>query len=232
MALVARKILSPGRLESLHSIRQRALSWFVSEPYATALRYSMVGLPRLKNLVRLVRTLDNDDIAGDVVECGTCNGGSGALLAHAAQAGVVSRHTWLLDSFEGLPPATAKDGAEAREWTGFCRGSTSRVRRALRELEVDERAVTLVPGWFSETLGTLTVDRIALLHIDADWYESVLEVLDALFDRVPPGGFIVFDDYDYWAGCRAAWQDFRSKRRLKWGDPVDVDGTGAYLRVP
>jgi len=224
------RFLSPATRESLNSLRQRVRAHFVSPPYSTVLPYTMVGLDRLKKLRELIRRLDEEGVAGDIVECGTCNGGSGALMAHTVSQGSRPRHVWLLDSFQGLPPATEQDGADAQQWTGFCRGSQSSVRSVLQKLAVPEQSVTLVPGWFNETLPTLEVGEIALLHIDADWYESVLDVLEALYDRVVDGGYVVLDDYGYWEGCSRAWKDFCDRRGLQL-ELIDIDGTGAYAQV-
>ena len=64
-----------------------------------------------------------------------------------------------------------------------------------------------------------------------DWYESVLQVLDALWDRVTPGGFVTLDDYGYWEGCRRAWEEFSARRGIQ-AELVPIDGIGVYLRKP
>jgi hypothetical protein len=46
-----------------------------------------------------------------------------------------------------------------------------------------------------------------------------------------PGGFVVFDDYGYWEGCRIAWEEFRVRRCLKL-EVTDIDGVGVYLQKP
>jgi O-methyltransferase len=191
----------------------------------------MVGLKRLKALDYLVHQIDGLNVPGDVVECGTCNGGSAAILARVACRSPLGRHTWLLDSFAGLPPAGPLDGPRAGEYTGLCHGSTDRVRQVLHRVSVPESAVTLLPGWFQDTLPHFQVERIALLHIDADWYDSVLLCLDHLFDRVCPGGFVVLDDFGYWEGCRNAWQEFRKNRGLEI-ELTPVDGIGVYFQKP
>lgn len=224
------QVLSPRTIERVHSLRQRALGWLVAKPYSIVLPYTMVGLRRLKMLRHLVEDLDARRVPGDIVECGTCNGGSGALLAHCAREGTMSRHTWLLDSFQGLPEASEADGEEAQDWSGFCRGSESSVLTVLGKLGVPDTTFTIVPGWFKESLPRVEVKEISLLHIDADWYESVLDVLRGLFDRVAVGGYVVFDDYGYWEGCARAWKEFSAERGLNLRI-VDIDGTGAYLRV-
>jgi O-methyltransferase len=222
----------PARLrEKMHVGLNRSRALLLPEPYRTVLPYTMVGLERLKNLDRLARAADRLGLAGDVVECGTCNGGSAAVLARIACRSPLGRHVWLLDSFAGMPPAGERDSLLAAEYTGLCCGSLDRVHEVLRLVGVPEGGVTTVPGWFKDTLPTLDIPRIALLHIDADWYDSVLLCLEHLFDRVVPGGFIVFDDYGYWEGCRMAWKEFRSRRDLNL-EVIDIDRVGVYLQKP
>ena len=69
-------------------------------------------------------------------------------------------------------------------------------------------------GWFQETLpGALEdVDEIAILHVDADWYESVSLVLETLYERVVPGGIVVIDDFKVWQGARDATLEFRRRQ--------------------
>jgi O-methyltransferase len=217
--------------EWLHRRLNRCRAAFLPEPYRTVFPYTMVGLPRLRTLDRLVRRVDEEGIPGDVVECGTCNGGTGAILARVACRSPLGRHTWLLDSFAGLPPAGPLDGAHAQAYTGRCHGATARVREVLGKVGVPDGSVTLVPGWFNETLPTFKAERIAVLHIDADWYDSVRVCLDHLYDRVSPGGFVVFDDYGYWEGCKLAWEEFRSRNALSI-EVTDIDGVGAWFRKP
>jgi O-methyltransferase len=191
----------------------------------------MVSLQRLRMLDQLVRQIDGQGVLGDVVECGTYNGGSAAVLARVACRSPLNRHIWLLDSFAGMPPAGSRDGPAAAAYAGLCCGSLESVRTVLRKVSVPDHAVTAVPGWFQDTLPKFPVSKIALLHIDADWYDSVFICLDQLFDRVSPGGFIVLDDFGYWQGCREAWQDFQTLRGLSI-PLIGVDGIGVYMQKP
>jgi O-methyltransferase len=217
--------------ERLHSAWNRCRAAFLLEPFRTFLPYTMVSLARLRCLDRLVRLVDEEGIPGDVVECGTCNGGSAAILGRIACTSPLGRHTFLLDSFAGLPPAGPRDDPEAAAYTGLCCGNPDTVRALLRRAGVPDAAATLVPGWFHETLPTLPPAPIALLHIDADWYDSVHVCLEHLYDRVSPGGCIVLDDYGYWQGCRRAWEDFGAARGLEI-TLTPVDGIGVWFRKP
>ena len=209
----------------------RARALLLPEPYRTVMPYTMVELPRLRKLHELVHKNDELAIKGDVVECGTYNGGSGALLAKVVSQSPQKRHVWLLDSFEGLPPPSEHDGRAAARYVGSCRGSYEKVRDVFGRCGVSDDAVTIVKGWFEDTVPTLSVRRIALLHIDADWYESVHLVLKHLYDRVETGGFVVLDDFGYWEGCRKACEEFFTIRGITVS-VFDVDGFGAYFQKP
>ena len=75
--------------------------------------------------------------------------------------------------------------------------------------------VQFAKGLFQDTLPSSRIARIALLHIDGDWYESVRTSLEYLYDKVVPGGIIQFDDYGYWKGARKAIDEFLAQRRIE-----------------
>jgi len=171
------------------------------------------GGTRLLTLFRLARSVVRDEVPGDIIECGVATGGTAALMAVAARHS--RKQLWLYDSFEGLPPAEAVDGRHAGRYTGACRGSMDDVRATLARMHVDLERVHLVKGWFEDTLPRAQVTQIALLHIDGDWYRSVRTTLEALYDRVAPGGYVVIDDYGYWPGCRIATDEFLRERGIR-----------------
>ena len=70
-------------------------------------------------------------------------------------------------------------------------------------------------GWFENTFKMPLPEKIAFLHIDADWYASVTLALDTFYDRVEDGGIIVLDDFGHWEGCRESYYDFVQKKNIK-----------------
>lgn len=192
-------------------------------------RHTLVSRAKLSALCSLVARLERDGIPGAIVECGVFKGGAAALMAHEAGG---QRDVFLFDSFSGLPPPGDKDGAIAKETfrEGWCASTESDVLRVFHALGVMNNHVHLVRGWFQDTLPAAGVGPIALLHIDADWYDSVKVALDHLFDHVVPGGFVVFDDYARWEGCTRAVDEFLAARGLP---PLEPTGSaGHYLRRP
>jgi O-methyltransferase len=191
--------------------------------------YTRVSREKLATLCRLVATLDQDRVPGAIVECGVFKGGAAAVMAHQT---TTPRDIYLFDSFEGLPPPGIEDGAiaQAQFQPGWCAGTEDDVRRAFAAAGARLSRVYFVKGWFAETFPRTTLPGIALLHIDADWYDSVKLCLDTWFDRLAPGGYLVLDDYGRWEGCTRAADEFLSQRRLP---PLERTGSaGHYLRRP
>lgn len=177
---------------------------------------TLVGPERVHNLYVLAKRIEKENIPGDVIECGVCNGGTAALLARFATRSHLNRTMWLLDSFRGMPVTTTEDGEAAEAHIGKEVGDIERVKRALKKVGADMSRVRIVPGWFQDTFPSVNASQVALLNIDADWYESVKLCLETFYERVTVGGFISFDDYGHWPGCRRAVDEFFQTRQLPY----------------
>jgi O-methyltransferase len=177
-------------------------------------RNTMVGPERIQNLSRLAQRIEDEQLPGDVVECGVYKGGTAAILARLATHSRLHRTVWLFDFFQGMPPATAADGPEAPSWVGSLTSSPRRVTRLLRRTGADLSRVRIVPGLFQDTFPAVHIPQIALLNIDADWYESVKLCLETFYNAVVPRGFVSIDDYGDWPGCRRAVDEFFQTRTL------------------
>jgi O-methyltransferase len=196
--------------------------------------HTLVGPERIHNLFVLAQRIEEEQVPGDVIECGVCNGGTGALLARSATRSRLHRTVWLLDSFEGMPPTTehdgpAADGDAAEAHIGKEKGDLSRVKSLLERVGPKADRIRIIPGWFQDTFPLVSTSQIALLNIDADWYESVKLCLATFYDRVVPGGFISFDDYGHWPGCRKAVDEFFEERQIS-NKLQKVDYTAHWFR--
>lgn len=191
--------------------------------------FTMVPVPRLRTLWRLANRVSTEGMTGAFVECGSCNGGTGAILARVAAKD--DRAVWLFDSFEGLPEPRPEDGERAKSWVGQCLGQEEMVREVLSLVGARADGVNIVKGWFDATLGPAQTGPIALLHLDADWYESTMTILINFYDRVVPGGYLVFDDYGHWPGCRRALDEFLASRGLH-PTLMPSDNEGVWFRKP
>jgi O-methyltransferase len=156
-------------------------------------------------------------VPGCVVECGVWRGGMTAGLVAVLGK---DRKYYLLDSFEGLPPAQPIDGPAAIAWQqntsapeyfDNCSAGPEFAQTAM--MKAGAKRFELVRGFFNDTLPTFDPEPIALLRLDGDWYDSTIECLNHLFDRVVPGGIIILDDYYTWDGCARALHDFLSSNK-------------------
>lgn len=184
------------------------------------------------------------DVPGVLVECGAWRGGCSAamLLAQQATYGEIRRKVYLLDSFEGLPAVTERDGPLAAAWQADtdspayfdnCRAPLDDVRAAMTALDLPAGSWELVPGWFDDTvpgLGErLAEPGIALLRLDGDWYDSTMVCLEHLMPRVHEEGVVLIDDYYAWDGCARAVHDYLSRNDLPYRIRNIPDGAGAYM---
>ncbi len=182
--------------------------------------FTIVDRRRRVNLLRLARNLNRDAVPGVFVECGVFRGGTAALLGQVRGDGDPGRDVWLFDSFEGLPQPAPLDGARAAfvagnraegrlESIGVNVGSLEEVQHLLLDrFEIPVQRLHFVKGWFQDTLSQYQGGPIALLHIDADWYESIKVCLQHLWPSVAVGGYVVIDDYGHFKGARAAVDEF------------------------
>jgi len=200
--------------------------------YELVLPFTLLSNARLRGLYRAVNHAEAHSIEGDVVECGTARGGSAALMGLTLKKLKTNRNLWVFDTFEGLPAPTMADPdyEAASHYTGECRGELKEVEQLFQQFEI-RKETRFVKGLFQDTLPVCDVEKIAVLHLDGDWYESVKTCLDHLYDRVSVGGIIQIDDYGHWAGARKAVDEFMRERRIK--SPLRyLDYTGRQLIKP
>ena len=192
---------------------------------------TMVGLKRLDNLQHCVTSVIRDGVPGDLIETGVWRGGSSIFMRAVLKAyGDCSRKVWLADSFCGLPqpdPARYPVDRGDRLWTyQELAISLEEVKANFSRYGLLDEQVAFLPGWFRDTLPSASINRLAVLRLDGDLYESTMDALSALYHKVSPGGFIIVDDFGL-PTCRAAIEDFRRARGIT--DQIhQIDWTGAF----
>lgn len=200
----------------------------------TAIGETMVGMERLEQIETCVADIMANDVPGDFIETGVWRGGASIFMRALLDVhGDTERTVWLADSFAGLPKPDperypADRGDRIWQQNAILAVSLEQVRANFaRHGFLDER-VRFLPGWFRDTLPNAPVERLAILRLDGDIYESTMVALDALYDRLSIGGYVIVDDYAL-PTCMKAVTDFRHKREIS--DPiVPVDWTGIYWR--
>src|SRR5262245_60900254 len=179
---------------------------------------------RMVGLMDAVKYVVANRIEGAFVECGVWRGGSSMIAAYTLlEAGDTSRDLYLFDTFEGMSPPTDKDvmfdgtkaedllnGSERREELDnyWCIGSIENVRRNMLSTGYPEGKIRLVKGKVEDTIPAQAPERVALLRLDTDWYESTKHELKHLYPRLCDNGVLIIDDYGHWQGARQAVDEY------------------------
>lgn len=143
----------------------------------------------LWSLAKQVRNLD-----GDILEIGVWRGGTGSILAEAVKD--TPKTVFLADTFTGVVKAGVNDPI----YKGGEHADTSLeiVKKLINSLELTN--VILLQGIFSEDTADKVSEKIALLHIDVDVYQSSKDIVEWCLPRLAMGGVIIFDDCGF-SGC-------------------------------
>lgn len=154
-------------------------------------------------------------LPGDVIECGVFRGGSVQKIARTVMDHAPQKTIYACDSFQGFPQEQV-----GRIDVGFFR-FLSRIRRKFQSCgdtpERLERVFKLfnvrgevVKGYFDQSLLRFRESQFCFIHLDCDIYESYKTCLGQLYDRLIPGGIVVFDDYGSpkWPGAEKAVNEF------------------------
>ncbi|MCP2330179.1 TylF/MycF family methyltransferase [Actinoalloteichus caeruleus] len=207
--------------------RQNGIDW-------PSVAHTMVGLERVRNVRYCLERVLAEGVPGDFIETGVWRGGVCVFARGVLKAyGCTDRAVWVADSFQGIPD-TGPDGHhldralalhEANHVLGV---PLDVVRRNFQQYGLLDDQVRFLPGWFRDTLPTAPMERLAVLRLDGDLYESTTDALTNLYPKLSPGGFVIIDDFVIEA-CAQAVHDFRQRAGVE--EPlVAIDDGGVYWR--
>lgn len=172
-------------------------------------KYHALNIPNIARVVYWMRFFQIiRETPGDIVECGIGRGRSLMILCALntlfAGMGGGERMIFAYDGFAGFPDPMPEDNSKRAPRKGeWSESPSGRYRYTPEFLKLilqsagyvsDSQLLHVVPGFFADTLPHHPERPIALLHVDVDLYQSHLDVLNNLYERVSPGGLIVFDD--------------------------------------
>ena len=187
--------------------------------------YTMTEPKRIFALIRAVKYLICNKIAGAIVECGVGAGGSIVAIARTLRTlGDTERDIYLYDTYAGMPkpgpedvrcdgiPAMkqfkrAKLSDTASRW---CRSPRTKVKSIVKRKSgrYPSSRFKFIKGMIEDTIPEEAPDNIALLLLDTDFYRSTLHGLNHLYPRLQGGGVLMVDDYGYWKGARQAVDEY------------------------
>jgi len=171
----------------------KAKGWTPWEPLVPADSFSDCVSAALRDL----RNLEPPEQFGDYLEFGVSRGTSLACVYKVLQRENL-QHARLIgfDSFQGMPV-----GAEEEGWmVGGYHSTQAATRHYLKSQGVDFARITLVEGWFRDTLipqtrATLGICKASLLMIDCDIYSASKDALAFSEPHIKGHAIIIFDDW-------------------------------------
>jgi hypothetical protein len=147
-------------------------------------------------------------LPGDFVECGVYRGDMTWMITQTVDLRGAGKKFYLYDTFAGLDPrypsefvspkAQEFEQLSAREYQA--EDIEGYVRKRFRTID----CVVVTKGVVPDVLDQIAPERIAFMHLDMNSPKAETGALEMLFDRVSPGGIIVFDDY--------GWKQFEKQK--------------------
>jgi hypothetical protein len=197
-----------------------------------------------------------NNIEGVIVECGVGSGDFEHIWINELMKNNTVRDIYLYDTFGGLvEPSdydytcvdaklyqmnkdevynTWKSQIIDEKKNGWCYTPLEFVQNRLNSTGYPQDNLHYIVGDVMETLRDKETipEKIAILRLDTDWYESSKYELEQMYDNVVTGGVIIFDDYYHWDGQRRATDDFFASKNINY-DFVNIGNykTAAIIKI-
>ena len=202
-----------------------------------------VSKERFLSLYQSVNYIYKNHIPGDFVECGVFKGGSAMMMAYAMQEFDMynknDKKLWLYDTFEGMANPSKYDEnifnqkailelkkIKKRENIKdiWAYSSLDYVDQNILKTGIMKKNVNYIKGLVEKTLLELKPNKISLLRLDTDFYESTKIELETLYPLLEKGGILILDDYGHWKGCKKAVDEFFENEKNIFFQQIDYSG--------
>ncbi len=192
--------------------------------------YTLTGKERVYTLVQAVKHLVEFQVEGAMVECGIWKGGSSMAIALTLQnLGISDRDLYMYDTYTGMAQPTEIDvsykGGRAVERfdrnkisddvSAWCFSPLEEVTANLHSTGYNKERLHFIQGKVEETIPETIPEKIALLRLDTDFYESTKHEMEHLYPLIEPNGIIIIDDYGHWQGSRIAVDEYIAENNIQ-----------------
>jgi O-methyltransferase len=206
--------------------------------------YTMTPPEVTLNAIRAAQYVAEKNILGAVVECGVWRGGVSMAMASTLKMCGQTRDLYLYDTFDGMSEPTENDIAPSGQKAEvllkklakdeqnhiWAFAPIDKVRSNVESVGYPAEKIKFVQGKVEDTIPGTIPEKIALLRLDTDWYESTKHELLHLYPLLVSGGVLILDDYGYWAGARKAVDEFFETLNAKPELHIVYDGIANSAR--
>ena len=147
----------------------------------------------------------------------------------------ILKKVFVADSFEGMPKVNTelypndKDFAILTNYNNVLAIPLHQVQYNFSLYGLLESQVVFLKGWFKDTLPNAPMEKLAVMRLDGDYYESTMDALTSLYPKLSIGGWVIIDDY-FIPCCAKAVHDFRAKYNITDELFRTEDGVGAFWK--
>lgn len=190
--------------------------------------FTMVGIRRLDNIEFCINQIIEKNIEGGFIETGVWKGGCCILMASILKIKGVERDIYVADIFDGdFPvPVHEQDNWAAEHDFSQLACSLDQVKSNFQQFGVLGPNIHFKKGWFKDTLPTIE-GKLSLIRLDGDMYDSTMDGLVNLYDKLSDGGFVILDDWAITSSKNAVLDFFKERKIEK--EIHHIDSMGAYF---
>ncbi len=199
--------------------------------------YSMSTPANHWAIIQSIKHISKYNIKGDFVECGVWKGGNLILFKIISDKFNLNNRIYAFDTFEGMPEPGGEDfdlkGINAKQIYDkyrnkdikWCYSNLEEVKSNIMSFNkkyIDE--FNFIKGKVENTLidERNLPEKISLLRLDTDFYESTKKELEVLYPRLSSGGVLIIDDYGHWKGTKKAVDEyFQLSKNFEWLHRID-----------
>lgn len=192
--------------------------------YRKCKKFSFNTTQKMYSSYKAIEYIVYNDIPGDIVECGVWRGGSCMLIALTLlKLKNTGKKIYLFDTYEGMTIPddvdVTFDGRPARELMAEREARMiaplEEVKRNMFSTGYPEDKLIFIKGRVEDTVPKFLPEKISLLRIDTDWFQSEYHGLCHAFPRLQPKGVIILDNYGCWNGARYAADKYFNENNIK-----------------
>lgn len=187
---------------------------------------SLLTKNQLDLIEKIAVALEQRKVPGDFIEAGIWRGGAVILMRALIDAyGMTDRRVFAADSFAGIPMNLKGRNDPVDLWPDRWIAPLDEVKQNIARFGLLDDRIVFVPGFFADSLKTLSGERFSLVRLDSDSYDSVETSLEHLYPLLSKGGVVILDDW-HLDGCKAAVVDYRNRHGID--DKIYIFEGNAY----
>jgi hypothetical protein len=181
--------------------------------------YTMTSIERINELYNSLEYIRLNNIEGDIIECGVWKGGNIlGIIEYLEYYNLHSKKVWLFDTFSGMTSPENVDVdvndipaiSQMDISVVFAYSSLEEVKNNLQPSQFPKENIIFIEGDVSKTLQDRNniPEKISLLRLDTDWYQSTKDELEILYPKLSNKGVLIVDDYGHWKGAKKAVDEY------------------------